>query len=126
MLMNFDTEEDKDFDDIDEQLSSALPSIPVIQDINFDNLAKTLNALHDQVIYLQQQHYLDCQRIWELKSQPASETLRNAHEPKVSDPPEFSRKISEFDTFFAYCSLIFDLQPHTFTTDIQKVLYIIS
>lgn len=54
MHMNFDAEEDKNFNNIDKHLSPALPFIPMVSEINLDNLAKTFNASLEQVIYFQQ------------------------------------------------------------------------
>lgn len=51
---------------------------------------------------------------------------RPSKEPHVADPPEFNGKVSEFDSFIAHCTLVFDLKPSTFTTDAQKVLFVIS
>ena len=47
-------------------------------------------------------------------------------DPKLSPPPEFSGKVSEFRNFIAQCNLYIKLCPNTFNTDETKVLFIIS
>jgi Retrotransposon gag protein len=47
-------------------------------------------------------------------------------DPKISKPPEFSGKISEYRNFMAQCTLTFIMCPHTYNTDERKVLFVIS
>ena len=47
-------------------------------------------------------------------------------EPKISEPPEFSGKSSEYASFINHCDLYFRLRPITFNSDYTKVAYVIS
>ena len=49
-----------------------------------------------------------------------------SHEPKVSEPPEFFGKVSEYGTFMSQCLLTFTLRPGSYSKDKQKVLFVIS
>ena len=50
----------------------------------------------------------------------------HSKDPKLSPPPEFSGKISEFRNFMAQCNLVIELSPNTYPTDRDKVLFVIS
>ena len=56
-------------------------------------------------------------------AEPTRETIR---EPKVDKPPQFSGKLSEYETFISQCILTFTLCPVTYRTSAQKVLFVIS
>src|SRR5262249_6162452 len=56
----------------------------------------------------------------------ASPTLTAVREPKVSEPSEFSGKISEYRTFMSQCLLTFTMCPRTYVHDQQKVLFVVS
>src|SRR5271169_719881 len=45
---------------------------------------------------------------------------------KVSKPPEFTGKTSEFKSFMSLCSLTFTMQPRTYRSDEKKVLFMIA
>src|SRR5271169_5966143 len=47
-------------------------------------------------------------------------------EPKVSKPPEFTGKTSEFKSFMSLCSLTFTMQPRTYRSNEKKVLFMIA
>src|SRR5271169_1456947 len=47
-------------------------------------------------------------------------------EPKVSKPPEFTGKTSEFKSFMSLCSLTFTMQPRMYRSDEKKVLFMIA
>src|SRR5437762_56665 len=49
-----------------------------------------------------------------------------SREPKVSEPPEFFGKVSEYGTFMSQCLLTFTLRPGSYSKDKQKVLFVIS
>ena len=47
-------------------------------------------------------------------------------EPRVSAPPEFHGKVSEYGTFISQCLLTFTLCPRTYSEPEQKVLFVIA
>jgi hypothetical protein len=47
-------------------------------------------------------------------------------EPKVTKPPEFTGKTSEFKNFIALCTLTFTMQPRMYSSGEKKVLFIIA
>lgn len=49
-----------------------------------------------------------------------------SNEPRVSDPPEFHGKVSEYSTFMSQCLLTFTMRPRTYSSGEQKVLFVIS
>src|SRR5436190_13521591 len=58
------------------------------------------------------------------RQQPPAD--RTPKDPKLTPPPEFSGKISEFRNFITQCTLTFTMCPNTYSTDEKKVLFIIS
>lgn len=67
-------------------------------------------------------------RMEELGIDSESEPPANlpSKEGKISDPPEFDGKPSEFSTFITLCDLVFRVKFLTYTTDYTKVAYVIS
>lgn len=57
---------------------------------------------------------------------PPAPPLPTFKEPKVTEPPEYSGKVSEFRAFFTQIGVVFTLRPSSFPTDETKVLYVIS
>lgn len=55
-----------------------------------------------------------------------SRSRSHSPEPKVTRPPEFTGKTSEFKNFLALCDLTFTMQPRTYRSDERKVLFVIA
>src|SRR5437773_2864622 len=58
------------------------------------------------------------------RQQPPAD--RTPKDPKLTPPPEFSGKISEYRNFIAQCTLTFTMCPNTYNNDEKKVLFVIS
>ena len=58
------------------------------------------------------------------RQQPPADRL--PRDPKITPPPEFSGKISEYRNFIAQCALTFTMRPNTYDDDQRKVLFVIS
>jgi len=74
-------------------------------------------------------------RIQELEeAQEASSTIRTEtpapqsfqKEPKISEPPEFTRRVTKYAAFITHCDLYIRLKPITFVTEFDKVAFVIS
>src|SRR5436190_22905605 len=58
------------------------------------------------------------------RQQPPAD--RTPKDPKLTPPPEFSGKISEYRNFIAQYTLTFTMCPNTYNNDEKKVLFVIS
>ena len=109
-----------------EQLEAETITVVPLDDPNA--VLTELNNLRQQIANIQSRHA-------SLKHMP-SPTLSSSEnpvpvidsrfDPKVTSPKLFSGKVSEFQNFIAQCMLHFTLCTHTYVTDEQKVLFVIS
>ena len=59
-------------------------------------------------------------------STTSASSLLPAHEPKLPPPEKYSGEPGTCRSFLSQCSLIFELQPTTFSSDKAKVAYVIT
>jgi hypothetical protein len=106
-------------DDVEDEHPGEESITPQDQASEIASLRKQVNQLLEGYVTLQRQ-------VSNRSPSEDPEYHARPREPKVSDPPEFSGKVSEFANFLAHCNLVFTLQRRTYLSNESRVLYIIS
>ena len=111
-------------------------TIEVAPEPNLTDIARTLHALMEQVTSLSN-------RVTVMEERTAADPFSSARstsdsssedpdpapakrDPKVASPEMFSGNVADFQNFLAQCTLVLTVSPNTYSTDEQRVLFVIS